>query len=122
MAEKNGSHKEIIFNKVFIKKGKLFYLYGLELVTFSRIKEYLSKVLVSIKFSLDRQGTDVLADGVCMPFKTVNFEKPPKSTNYGFQVLNSGPMPVFCYYKKRSGSFYLVGRAGLSKDERMMEV
>lgn len=97
--------------------------------------------MLVITFSKDSKGRDIIANGSCTPFRSVDFGKdlntsPKKlktqaTSNMSLMNLpssvNSPPLhpeicmvadtPMFCFYNRLGGCFIATARAGLVRDD-----
>lgn len=129
--------------KIQIKKGKLFYLLSMEtdIANHPATQTYLKNTMLVITFSKDSKGRDIIANGSCTPFRSVDFGKdinasPKKlktqaTSNHSLMNLpssvNSPPphpdicmvadTPMFCFYNRLGGCFIATARAGLVRDD-----
>lgn len=109
-------------SRVDIKKKKLYGLYGTELESIFKIKEYLKNSELKVTVSLDREGNKLVGEGRCLPFRKANYELEHQAKGIKSQSLGHQDTPIFCRYPSRPGNFVISAKAGLTRDERLVEI
>lgn len=130
--------------KIQIKKGKLFYILSMETDPVNNLvtQNYLKNSMLVITFSKDSKGRDIIANGSCTPFRSLEFCRDPNaspkklksqatsnqgslmnlntlvgSPNPNPEVLVVADTPMFCFYNRLGGCFIATARAGLIRDD-----
>lgn len=116
--------RELESKKISINIAKLFHFFGTEIESISKMKYYLKSTIVKVTFSKDIQGLNVFAQASCEPFKNTHFDMQMESqVSAGSRLCQVADMPMFCNYTKFKGKdFVLSAKAGLVRDERIIDV
>jgi hypothetical protein len=63
-------------HRINVQTAKLYGLYGSELESIYKIKDYLRKSELKISVALDEECTEIIGEGKCHPFKKASFDVP----------------------------------------------
>jgi hypothetical protein len=124
--ESTGTPSSLADHRILIKKAKLFHFFGTELESKTKIKSYIQSTVINIRFTKDAEGRDLIATAKNRPFKTTRFEMTMESSigNGGSKLCQVTDAPMFCSYssKYKGRSFVMSVKAGLVRDERILEI
>lgn len=107
--------------RVSITKAKVLYFFTTQLDHYLAMKDYLKEAEMTIRFSKDQIGEQLLATATCKPFLTTNFESKLQSAGPHARINSVTDVPTFCAFNStcfKSPNFVLAMKAGVIREER----